>query len=78
MRKAQLVMAIIIDNLKCCLCDSSVCYFLYCISNNSFKYPAARVKAILLGFLLTYVGLVLFLSGASLGFMKTGPYLGEK
>lgn len=44
----------------------------------AFKYPKARVKAILVGFLLTYIGLVIFLSGASLGFMNIGPFLGEK
>lgn len=44
----------------------------------AFKYPKNRVKAIFIGFLLTYLGLVIFLSGATLGFLKMGPFLGEK
>jgi len=73
------VMAIIIDNLKnVAFAIVPFVIFFIVFQITAFKYPAARVKAILLGFLLTYVGLVLFLSGASLGFMKTGPYLGEK
>lgn len=44
----------------------------------AFKYPKAHVKAIFIGFILIYIGLVIFLSGASVGFMKIGPFLGEK
>jgi hypothetical protein len=73
------VMAIIIDNLKnVAFAIVPFVIFFIVFQITAFKYPAARVKAILLGFLLTYVGLVLFLSGASLGFMKTGPYLFEQ
>lgn len=45
---------------------------------SAFKYPKAHVKAIFIGFVLIYIGLVIFLSGAALGFMKIGPFLGEK
>ena len=43
----------------------------------AFKFSKKQVTRILIGFLLTYIGLVVFLSGASVGFMKIGEFLGE-
>lgn len=43
----------------------------------AFKLKKKRVIRILIGFLFTYVGLVIFLSGASVGFMNTGEFLGK-
>lgn len=43
----------------------------------AFKYPKKKVIRVLIGFALTYVGLVIFLSGASVGFMSIGNFLGE-
>ncbi len=42
----------------------------------AFKFPKKRVIRIFIGFLLTYFGLVIFLSGAAIGFMNIGSYLG--
>ena len=42
------------------------------------KLPAPRVKRILIGIGFTYVGLVLFLTGANFGFMPIGRVFGEK
>ncbi len=44
----------------------------------AFKYKKSRIIRISIGFLLTYIGLVLFLTGAAMGFMQVGPYLGEQ
>lgn len=44
----------------------------------AFKYPKRRIIRIATGFALTYTGLVLFLTGAAMGFMQVGPFLGEK
>lgn len=43
----------------------------------AFRLKRKRVIRVLIGFLFTYIGLVIFLSGASIGFMSTGTYLGE-
>ncbi len=43
----------------------------------AFRFPKERVIRILIGFLLTYIGLVIFLVGASIGFMDIGNFLGE-
>lgn len=43
----------------------------------AFKLNKKRVVRIIVGFLLVYFGLVIFLSGASVGFMSTGRFLGE-
>lgn len=43
----------------------------------AFKLKKKRVIRVLIGFLLTYIGLVIFLSGASVGFMSVGTFLGE-
>lgn len=42
------------------------------------KKPLSRLKEVLAGFLLTYVGLVLFLQGVNAGFMPVGQMMGEK
>lgn len=43
----------------------------------AFKFSKKRVIRVLIGFLLTYLGLVIFLSGASIGFISVGTRLGE-
>lgn len=43
----------------------------------AFKFKRKRVIRVLIGFFLTYVGLVIFLTGASLGFVNIGRFLGE-
>lgn len=43
----------------------------------AFKFPKEKVIKIIIGFVMTYIGLVVFLVGASVGFMKIGGYLGE-
>ncbi|NLN51015.1 MAG: DUF1538 domain-containing protein [Acholeplasmataceae bacterium] len=43
----------------------------------AFKFPRKRVIRIFVGFVLTYIGLVIFLVGASVGFMNIGSFLGE-
>ncbi|MCK9471542.1 MAG: DUF1538 domain-containing protein [Bacilli bacterium] len=43
----------------------------------AFKLKKKRVLRILMGFFLTYIGLVIFLSGASVGFMSVGSFLGK-
>lgn len=41
------------------------------------KLAKRKVKKILVGFVYTYLGLVLFLTGANAGFMPAGNYLGQ-
>lgn len=41
------------------------------------KLPKKQVLKIVIGLLYTYLGLVLFLSGANIGFMPAGSYLGN-
>ena len=43
----------------------------------AFKMKKKKVVRVLVGFLLVYVGLVIFLSGASVGFMSIGNKLGR-
>ena len=43
----------------------------------AFKFPKEKVIKILIGFLMTYIGLVIFLVGASIGFMNIGNHLGQ-
>ncbi|MDD4000789.1 MAG: DUF1538 family protein, partial [Bacilli bacterium] len=43
-----------------------------------FKLNKKRVLKILIGFLLTYIGLVLFLVGANSGFLPIGDFLGRE
>ena len=43
----------------------------------SLKLPRRQLSKILVGLLYTYVGLVLFLTGANVGFMPAGNYLGQ-
>jgi Protein of unknown function (DUF1538) len=43
----------------------------------SFKMSKKRVKKIMLGFLLTFIGLVLFLVGVNAGFMDVGSEIGH-
>lgn len=43
----------------------------------AFKFSKEKVVKILIGFLMTYIGLVIFLVGSSIGFMNIGNYLGE-
>lgn len=42
-----------------------------------FKYSKRRVIKILIAFIYTYIGLVLFLTGANAGFAGIGKYIGE-
>jgi hypothetical protein len=41
------------------------------------KIPARQLKKIIVGLVYTYIGLVLFLTGANVGFMPAGNYLGQ-
>ncbi|MDO4292475.1 MAG: DUF1538 domain-containing protein [Eubacteriales bacterium] len=43
----------------------------------ALKLPGRSLTKILIGLLYTYVGLVLFLTGANVGFMPAGNYLGQ-
>jgi len=43
----------------------------------AFKFAKPRVIKIIIGFIMTYIGLVIFLVGASVGFMHIGGHLGE-
>ena len=45
------------------------------ISKNAFS--KRETKKIILGFIITFIGLTLFLTGVNVGFMKTGYLLGE-
>lgn len=44
----------------------------------SQRYRKKRILKIIVGFMLTFVGLVLFLTGVNVGFMPAGELLGEK
>ena len=44
----------------------------------SLKMPWRNLRKIVVGLVYTYVGLVLFLTGANVGFMPAGNYLGQK
>ena len=44
----------------------------------SLKMPWRNLRKIVVGLIYTYVGLVLFLTGANVGFMPAGNYLGQK
>ncbi len=52
-------------------------FFFFIFQVFAFKFPKDKVIRIIIGFALTYIGLVIFLVGASVGFMKIGGYLGE-
>ena len=41
------------------------------------KIPKRQLKKIIVGLVYTYIGLVLFLTGANVGFMPAGNYLGQ-
>ena len=43
----------------------------------SLRLPGRALGKILIGLVYTYIGLVLFLTGANVGFMPTGAYLGS-
>ncbi len=43
----------------------------------ALKLPGRKLKKILVGLVYTYIGLVLFLTGANVGFMPAGNYLGK-
>lgn len=43
----------------------------------AFKFPKQQVKRTIVGFILTYVGVVLFLTGIECGYMNLGLLLGE-
>ncbi len=43
----------------------------------ALRLPAKKLRKILVGLVYTYVGLVLFLTGANVGFMPAGNYLGQ-
>lgn len=53
--------------------------FLFFIAFQLFalRLPAKKLRKILVGLAYTYVGLVLFLTGANVGFMPAGNYLGQ-
>ena len=42
-----------------------------------FKYPKTKVTRMFLGFLFTYLGIVLFLTGVECGYLKIGQLIGE-
>ncbi|SHG01921.1 DUF1538 domain-containing protein [Ornithinibacillus halophilus] len=42
------------------------------------KLPVSRMKEVAIGFLLTFIGLALFLQGVHIGFMPVGELMGEK
>lgn len=44
----------------------------------SRRYPLRLVKRIVMGFIYTYLGLVLFLAGVNVGFAPTGEFIGQK
>ena len=44
----------------------------------SLKMPGRKLRRIGVGLVYTYVGLVLFLTGANVGFMPAGNYLGQQ
>lgn len=52
-------------------------FFFFVFQIFAFKFPKERVIKVLIGFLMTYIGLVIFLVGASVGFVSVGRYLGE-
>ena len=51
-----------------------VFFFLFQIF--ALKLPGRKLKKIIVGLVYTYIGLVLFLTGANVGFMPAGNYLG--
>lgn len=53
-------------------------FFFVVFQKFAFKFPRKKVIKILLGFFMTYIGLVIFLVGANVGFMQIGRHLGEK
>lgn len=44
----------------------------------SHRYPARHIKRIIVGFVYTYIGLVLFLCGVNVGFAPVGTMLGRE
>lgn len=44
----------------------------------SHRYRKRKLLKILVGFVLTYIGLIIFLTGVNVGFMPAGQLLGEK
>lgn len=54
-------------------------FFLFLIFQFIFlKLPWSKLQDIIIGFLLTYVGLALFLQGVHIGFLPIGAAMGEK
>lgn len=43
----------------------------------SFKYPKTKVVRMFFGFLLTYLGISLFLTGVEIGYLRIGTVIGE-
>ncbi|MBQ3048209.1 MAG: DUF1538 domain-containing protein [Clostridia bacterium] len=43
----------------------------------AFKFPKQRVAKMMVGFLFTYVGIVLFLAGVECGYLQIGSHLGQ-
>lgn len=44
---------------------------------SAFKYPKQKVIKMLLGFFITYIGIVLFLTGVECGYLNTGAMIGQ-
>ncbi len=51
--------------------------FFFIFQPFAFKFSKEKAIRVLIGFLMTYIGLVTFLLGASVGFMNIGNYLGS-
>jgi hypothetical protein len=51
-------------------------FFLYNLCTRRFR--ARRLGSVCIGFLYTYLGLTIFLTGVNVGFLPAGYYLGEK
>lgn len=70
---------ILLDNmLKVGIAIMPFILFFIVFQLSAFKYPKKRVGAIFIGFFLTYAGLVIFLTGATVGFINIGTFLGEE
>ena len=63
-----------IEEIAISLLPIVVFFFLFQVF--ALKLPGRKLKKIIVGLTYTYVGLVLFLTGANVGFMPAGNYLG--
>ena len=59
------------------VCLAPIALFFAVFQAVSLKLKKKKVLKIVIGILYTYVGLVLFLTGANVGFMPAGNYLGQ-